>query len=111
MTASWHEMAAQQARAKQAIAAADSLFGVDARRTARRKALLESGVHPRTMLPLLQPADPAKTCGSCAYHFSRSRQTTFHKCGYTPWTRGPATDVRVSWPACTAWTPEPDAAA
>lgn len=93
----------------------------DARRTRRRAEMLAAGIHPRTRLPLIANADA--TCGNCAHHFERRMASTYHKCdhGYAPGTYrngnpappaafvsgGPATDVRVNWPACTAWKPEP----
>lgn len=73
------------------------------RLTLRNKATLEAGQHPATRLPLIHPGWKL-TCGDCAYH---TVQTTrpgrrFHKCRRVPITNGPGTDIRVSWPACTA---------
>lgn len=71
------------------------------RLTARRRLMIESGIHPRTRLPL---ADNGETCGTCAHYLSGQYQATFlRKCDWSPLTHGPATDVRVGWPACTAW--------
>lgn len=69
------------------------------KRTARNKALLERGVHPVTRLAL---AGDGHTCGDCANHVARSFSKTYHKCRLNE-TAGPATDIRVSWPACTQW--------
>lgn len=62
-------------------------------------------------LPLLTSEIP-RTCGDCAHHFVRRMSNTFHKCDYACGpdysyvSFGPGTDVRVSWPACTAWKAE-----
>lgn len=79
----------------------------DQRRTKRRVALLAQGFNPRTRLPLLESDEP-HTCGDCAHHFVRRMGQTYHKCDHGVGENvhvsfGPATDVRVSWPACTAW--------
>ena len=75
-------------------------LSADQKRTQRRQELLDAGIHPRTGLPL---AENGETCGTCLHHFVRHVGSDFHKCDLTPPTRGPATDVRVSWPACTGW--------
>lgn len=78
-------------------------LGQDARRTRRRNELLAAGVHPTTRLRLREPA--GETCGSCDWRqsFTPNRRT-FHKCAAVAMTHGPATDVRLSWPACSGWT-------
>lgn len=81
--------------------------GQDALRTIRRRALLDAGVHPTTKLRLREPA--GETCATCDHHEAHTIRSgrTFHKCGAViggP-TNGPATDVRVSWPACQRWEP------
>lgn len=43
------------------------------------------------------------TCGDCAHHYVRKFAHTYHKCDLVPATRGPATDIRVAWPACEMW--------
>lgn len=75
---------------------------LDRRRTVRRNALVAQGVNPGSMLPL---ADNGETCGTCAHHFVTHRGGRYHKCELTPggWTRGAATDIRTSWPACVKW--------
>jgi hypothetical protein len=72
----------------------------DQRRTAMRQERLRRGVHPLTLLPLLHPGWN-RTCGDCDHHvISSGHAKTFHKCDAVPITNGPATDIRVSWPAC-----------
>jgi hypothetical protein len=78
-------------------------MGQDAARTKRRNELLAAGVHPTTRLRLREPA--GETCGSCDYRLAiNTGKRTFHKCSAVPMTHGPATDVRLSWPACGGWT-------
>ena len=70
------------------------------RLTRRRQAMLDRGVHPITGSPL---ADNGETCGSCEHHVLRCNVAgRYHKCVLNL-SGGPATDLRVSWPACTRW--------
>lgn len=62
---------------------------------------IERGVHPHNGMPLRQP--PGETCGSCKHHYAKRYSKTFHKCDFTNDTGGPATDIRVRWPACSKW--------
>lgn len=65
--------------------------------TQRRRAL--QGRHPLNGLRLLD--EPAgKTCGDCAHLRGREWTRTYYKCALMKNTGGPATDTRVSWPAC-----------
>lgn len=100
-------------------AAPDANLGADARRTLRRNQQLAAGIHPRTRLRLLDPNPDAFTCGDCELHFTRNMDSNhrYHKCGhgypvyehedgtvtYLNVSSGPATDVRLSWPACSAF--------
>lgn len=77
------------------------------RLTLRKQRQLDAGIHPVTRRPLLPIAD-GKTCGGCDHHFSHSRNQTWHKCDLNA-TRGAATDLRVRWPACTAFVAVPPA--
>lgn len=78
--------------------------GEDARRTSRRNALLAIGIHPTTGARL---ARNGETCGSCRWvGANRHNCRTYHKCTKVFVTRGPATDVRLGWPACTLWAPQ-----
>lgn len=80
--------------------------GEDARRTQRRDALLAVGVHPTTGARL---AGNGETCGSCAHLGANEHNCrTYWKCTKVYVTSGPATDVRLSWPACTLWAPSED---
>ncbi|MCK9894716.1 hypothetical protein [Frankia sp. AgB32] len=65
-------------------------------RTARKQDALASGVHPVSGHRLLPESD-GKTCGGCLRFFEHGR---YRKCRLNA-TRGPATDLRASWPACT----------
>jgi len=78
----------------------DGKPSADQRRTIRRRQLLERGIHPTTRLPLLHP-EWNRTCGDCDHHVvNGGHAKTYHKCDAVYMTGGPATDVRVSWPAC-----------
>jgi hypothetical protein len=71
------------------------------RLTARKNAALAAGIHPASGRPL---AGNAQTCGSCAHcRCSEDQRVRFYKCDLVPRTFGPLTDIRVGWPACTAW--------
>lgn len=76
----------------------------DQRLTIRRRQFLERGVHPTTRLPTL---DDGRTCKDCPHAFSHHRAKTYWKCSQVAPTHGPATDIRVSWPACTAIDAQP----
>lgn len=78
-------------------------LSADQRRTLRAQQMLDRGRHPRTNLPL-RPGD--ETCGTCS-HFRRQGHNlrTYFKCDLLAITAGPGTDIRKSWPACTAWEP------
>jgi len=77
------------------------------RLTIRRRATLAAGRHPATGLGLLRLTDPpqrAMRCGDCsqATKVSGGGQA-FWKCQRAGITHGPATDIRISWPACAAF--------
>lgn len=74
----------------------------DRARTVKRRAMLACGIHPATGLPLLG----RETCGTCVHHFVRQFAGAYHKCRLVRSTGGPATDIRVSWPACEKWQSE-----
>ena len=69
-------------------------------RTVRAKLAIAGGRHPFG-LPLRQPVGQ-HTCGDCGHHLVWKYAKRYHKCGLNL-SHGPSTDVRVSWPACTAW--------
>lgn len=68
--------------------------------------LAAHGIQPLTR----EPARPdLGTCGGCAHRVLRQGVSgKYPKCDHpeTPVTRGPATDVRASWPACHRFTPK-----
>lgn len=56
------------------------------------------GLHPMGA----RLATNGKRCGSCKHHIKLTSDLTgnnFHKCDLN-WTNSPATDIRVTWPAC-----------
>lgn len=72
-------------------------LSADRRRTLRNNAALARGEHPATRRPLRPDLG---TCGECAHHMVTSDcARRYHKCRFTQ-TRGAASDIRVSWPAC-----------
>lgn len=77
------------------------------RLTIRRKRDLANGTHPTTRRALATAEHPGAghTCGDCAHHFVHYRAGTYHKCEMAAagLAHGPLSDVRVGWPACTAW--------
>ncbi len=79
----------------------------DRRRTLKRQALIEAGIHPLTRAPLL-PAARNLTCGDC-WRLTRREWNdhTYFKCDLNV-THGAAADVRKSWPACSRYLPPPD---
>ncbi len=86
---------------------------VDQRRTQRRREMLAAGYHPTTKRKLLAVPDGVEpvTCGDCAHHATNGGHSrTYHKCLKYPGgpTFGPASDVRVSWPACDLFTTTTD---
>lgn len=73
------------------------------RLTARNNALLARGRHPATSLPLRGD----EQCGTCVHAKGHTRTKTYYKCDQVALTFGAATDIRLSWPACTRWEPRP----
>ena len=80
----------------------------DRRRTVRNRELLDAGIHPATRLPL--PVEGTGTCGDCAHHhaYRESPPRVWHKCDLhrLGQSHSAASDIRVSWPACSAWQEE-----
>lgn len=79
-------------------------LGEDAARTARRRSLLAAGIHPTSRRKLLGGNE---VCGTCAHCVANRMNRTYWKCAKVFVTNGPATDVRLSWPACDLWEKEP----
>lgn len=69
------------------------------RRTIRNRAFIKNGIHPVTRLPL---ARNGETCGTCALSGWVRMGGRYFKCSLNK-TSGPATDLRVFWPACEKW--------
>ena len=74
-------------------------------RTLRQQRRLAAGRHP-LIGGLL--AKNGETCGSCDLLEAHMQSRRWYKCkavgGHSP-----ATDVRLSWPACSGWRPRGDA--
>lgn len=71
-----------------------------AKLTLARKLMLERGMHPATGRKL---ADKGETCKSCRHLCAFGGARSYYKCDLTTMTHGPATDIRVRWPACVLW--------
>lgn len=80
-------------------------LSADRKRTQRHHDALAKGQHPL----MGGPVDPAHKCGDCLHHFEHTRNQTWHKCDLHA-TRGAGTDIRVSWPACSAFKPREETA-
>lgn len=79
-------------------------MGQDARRTARRKALMEDGIHPATLFLITTDG----TCGDCAHLVLKDGMAI--GAGRGKWWKctlalrdGRGPDIRKSWPSCAAW--------
>lgn len=82
-------------------------LSADQRRTLRRQQQLDQGLHPTTRLPLRRPVGE-HTCGDCTHRKENpGHARTYWKCDQVVMTAGPATDVRLSWPACIKWEGRP----
>ena len=81
-------------------------ISADRARTIQAAARIARGFHPFG-LRLREPA--GEKCGSCR-HLQRSYTSPgrwFNKCALRGVTRGPATDLRLKWPACERWEGQP----
>lgn len=86
----------------------DQKLSATQRLTQRRNTMLAAGTHPTTRRPLLPVSgQTGPTCGGCEHHLVKHRGNTYHKCAKAKGglTGGPASDVRVSWPACVLFEP------
>ena len=90
---------------------AETLFGpepvappelsADQKITKRNRDMLDDGRHPATLLPLL---GNGATCSTCTFHkVLPHHNRTYHKCDVHRLgiTHSTASDIRLSWPACT----------
>jgi len=88
----------------------DPALSAGQRLTLRNAAELAAGRHPATGLPL---ADGTETCGGCAHHeHVHHHDRHWHKCTQhrLGMSHSAASDIRVSWPACTRFIPIPGGA-
>lgn len=70
----------------------------------QRQAYAEAhGYHPLAGDRLLET--PGHTCGDCGHCFANDCAKRYYKCDRNA-TGGPATDVRLRWPACRHWEPK-----
>ncbi len=74
---------------------------------AQRERMVALGRHP-TGFALAGADHPGQghTCGDCAHHYVRQFAGRYHKCDLIRATGGPASDIRVRWPACEHWEAE-----
>jgi len=83
------------------VPSAEDKVSYGRRLTARKNAAIASGTNPVSGFPIDDEYQAeGLTCGDCFNHIAGR----FHKCRLNN-TGGPATDIRVSWPACTEWEP------
>lgn len=81
---------------------AEPTLSAERRRTLRRRRWLEAGKHPAfrgSDIGLRKPVGE-RTCRDCVACVANRRAKTYWKCEKAGITGGPATDIRVSWPAC-----------
>lgn len=81
----------------------DLTLSAGQRRTRRQRGLLAQGIHPATRKPLLGGEATCLTCVHRITHHHASR--CYFKCVLAGVTSGAATDIRLSWPACTYYQP------
>lgn len=75
---------------------------------AQRARMVELGRHPLGFaLADAEHPGHGHTCGDCEHHYLRRFASTYHKCELVEQTNGPATDIKVSWPACERWEARP----
>lgn len=76
----------------------------DRARTMRHRMTIASGNHPFGG-PLLKPA--GETCGTCKHCVVKQYGKRFYKCMLNrgTWTKGPGSDLRKKWPACSRFQP------
>lgn len=78
----------------------DPSLSPDRRRTLARNAMLAQGFHPTTRRALLEPVGEHQ-CNDCEFCYANAGHAkTYYKCRKVAHTGGPATDTRLSWPAC-----------
>lgn len=90
------------------------------RLTLRQRNDLAAGRHPLTGGPLHPHAAPAEPrdapglrCGGCRFRmYLGGGRRGYPKCDNpnTPYSHGPATDVKAYWPACPLYEPRPEEA-
>lgn len=76
------------------------------RRTLRQRQRIERGLHPLANGPINASGE---TCGSCAHCVGHRQAQSWYKCALIGG-HSNATDIRLSWPACSAWKAKTDEA-
>ena len=76
------------------------VLSAGAKLTLRNNRSLADGIHPATRQPLNE--DTTLRCGNCAHVVRERMGKIYWKCRkhLRGMTHGPASDIRVSWPAC-----------
>jgi hypothetical protein len=59
---------------------------------------VSAGLHPTGFR--LASESLGKTCGDCDHVLVRKLGKRYYKCGEAKITSGPASDIRLKWPAC-----------
>lgn len=76
---------------------------------AQRERMVALGRHPLGFaLAAEDHPGHGHTCGDCNLHYVRRFTSSYHKCRLVPATCGPASDIKVKWPACEHWEDEQD---
>lgn len=76
-----------------------------ARLTARKNDMLANGRNPGSGHEL---AHTGETCGTCIHARTREDgRAKYWKCELGQLSHGPATDIRLKWPACVRWKTRP----
>ena len=70
------------------------------------KAHVQRGRHPLGLPLLRAKGEGPERFGNCGHRCTQSMSRTYHKCGLFPVTNGPATDLRLGWPACMSYKRE-----
>lgn len=71
---------------------------------AQRMRMVALGRHPTgRALATGDHLGAGHTCGDCEHHYLRRFASIYHKCDLLRATSGPASDIKVGWPACEAW--------
>ncbi len=78
-------------------------LGSDAKRTVRNQRLLRLAIHPATRRPIIEGTE--STCGDCLNCWRKTVPSgdSFFKCRLAGGQGHDGPDIRIKWPACTAF--------